>query len=112
LRSRRRRQPSTEPTMPVKDVTQARTTRTADKLLDLPDAQAVVAAAGKSVSPDELKEVAAALVPKGQYEVGPDAATFLRQTVTTLADLERQVAAQNHVVTRRAASLAAEEKAM
>ena len=51
--------------MPVTDVRTARSARTADRTLDLADAKAILAAAGKSVNADEIQEAAKALVPRG-----------------------------------------------
>lgn len=88
------------------------TQRTADGKLDLEDAKAILASFGKSVSSEEMLQAAAALVPKGRYEIAPDAKQFLRGEVTTLKGLRQQAEAQNNEVTRRGKTLAAEEKAI
>ncbi len=101
--------------MPIRssDITTARIARTADKLLDLADAQALVAAAGKSVSPNDLKDLEEALKPKsGEYKVAVDAGTFLRREIRTLKAMQSEVKAQNSEVERRAPSLLAGEKAI
>ena len=98
--------------MPVNDITSARTQRTADRKLDLEDAKAVVAAAGKSVSPAELAEIAATLVARGQYEVAPDAGKWLKSETATLKGMQAEAKRQNAIVKQRAPALAAEEAAM
>jgi hypothetical protein len=96
--------------MRVQDIVQARTQRTADRRLDLDDAKAVIAAAGKSVSSLEVEEIARSLVPKGQYEVTTDARKLIRSEVKTLKALQKQAELQNAEVKKRASALAAEEK--
>lgn len=98
--------------MPVIDVRNARSQRTADRTLDLADAKAILAAAGKSVNADEIQEAAKALVPRGQYDVAPDARQFLAGEVRSIKELQSQAKMQNSAVGRRAGTLAAEEKAM
>ena len=98
--------------MPVTDVRNARTQRTADRTLDLEDAKAILAAAGKSVNADEIQEAAKALVPRGQYEIAADAKLFLAGEVRSIQELQSQARMQNGEVARRAPKLAAEEQAM
>ena len=98
--------------MPVIDVRNTRSQRTSDRTLDLEDAKAILAAAGKSVSADEIQEAAQALVPRGQYDIAPDAKRFLSSEVRSVKELQKQAKMQNGEVARRAPLLAAEEKAM
>ncbi len=99
--------------MPVKDITQARIQRTADKKLDLDDAKALLQAAGKSVSKSEIKELEKALSPKnGEYTVAPEALDYLRTQLSQLNDLAGEAKRINDYVDRRAPGLAAEEKAI
>lgn len=96
--------------MPVSDVRQTRARVTADRALDIDDAKAVLAAAGKSVSPEELVEVAKTLVPRGQYAMSTDATTFLQGEVRQLQELQSQATEQNAMVSARAPRLQAEEE--
>lgn len=98
--------------MPVRDVRNAISQRTLDRKLDLEDAKAILAAAGKSVNADEIQEAAKALVPRGQYEIAPDARLFLQGEVRSIQELQKQAEMQNGEVTRRGRTLAAEEKAI
>ena len=98
--------------MPVRlDIATTHTNLTADRRLDLADAKAVLAAAGKSVSPPELEEVAQTLVSKGKFTIDVEARTFWRGEVKTLKTLRAQAKAQNEDVARRAPGLLADAKA-
>jgi hypothetical protein len=100
--------------MPVRNVPQNPVVaqRTADRKLDLEDAKAILASFGKSVSSEEMLQAAAALVPKGKYEISPDARSFLSGEVRTLKELRSQAEMQNAEVSRREKTLSAEEKAI
>jgi hypothetical protein len=98
--------------MPVNDIRSTRTQLTADRRLDKADAEAILKAAGKSVNPEELQEIAKALVPRGQYEVATDARAFLNQNISELKELQAEAKYQNAQVAQRAKTLAAEERAI
>lgn len=100
--------------MPVRNVPQNPVVaqRTTDHKLDMEDAKAILASFGKSVSSEEMLQAAAALVPKGKYEISPDAKLFLTGEVRSLKQLRSEAEMQNGEVARREKTLAAEEKSI